>query len=159
MIYEDVFRALNKGKIRYLVVGGVAVNLYGFPRTTLDLDLLIALDEKNRHAFYKIMKELKFESKKPTLARKLVLGEYPPGKVKVVTFYRDEFELIDVFIQSPIDFEKAYNKRRIFRSAGTAISTIPYDLLLAMKRRSGRDSDLIDTGYLEKINREKKNGQ
>lgn len=159
MIYEEVFRALNKNKVRYLVIGGVAVNLYGFPRTTLDLDLLIALDVKNRAAFYNIMKGLGFKSKKPSLARKLVLGNSPPGKIKVVTFYRDEFELIDVFIQSPIDFEKAYKKRKIFRSEGITISAIPYDTLISMKQKSGRELDLIDTGYLEKIKKEHKNGK
>lgn len=156
MIYEDVFRALNKEKVRYLVVGGVAVNLYGFPRTTLDLDLLIALDDKNRTAFYQTMKKLKFKSKKPALAKNLILGKYDPKKVKVVTFYRDEFELIDVFIQSPINFDNSYKKRKLFRTEGIAISTIPYETLLAMKRSSGREQDLIDTGYLEKIRQAKK---
>ena len=158
MLYEDIFSALNKKKIHYLVIGGVAVNLHGFPRTTLDLDIMISLAPENRDEFYKLMQQLSFKSKKPALARKLVLGEQLPGKIKVVTFYRDEFELIDVFIQNPIDFETAYKKRKIFRSGKVAISTIPYDTLLAMKRESGRERDLIDVGYLEKIRREKKNG-
>jgi hypothetical protein len=159
MIYEDVFKALNKEKVRYLVVGGVAVNLYGFPRATLDLDLVISLDENNRKSFYQIMKDLNFRSKKSELARKLILGEYPPEKIKVVTFYRDEFELIDVFIHNPFDFENAYEQRKIFRSGKMTISTIPYDLLISMKRASDRDRDLVDIGYLEKIKKAKQNGK
>src|SRR3989339_1079054 len=151
MIYKDVFRALAKKKVRYLVIGGVAVNLYGFARTTLDLDLVIALDQNNRTQFYKTMRTLGFKSKKPALAKKLVCGEISPGKTRVVSFYRDEFELIDVFIQSPLNFEKAFNTRKTFRSEGLSIPTVSYTELLAMKKASGRDQDLIDIGYLKKI--------
>ena len=45
-IFEKVFRELNKTKVDYLVVGGVAVNLYGYVRFTGDLDLLVLLNEK-----------------------------------------------------------------------------------------------------------------
>ena len=76
MFYEDVFAALNKSKIRYVVVGGVAVNLYGHIRTTLDLDILIALDEENRAKFYDAMKDLRFKTMKPKLAKDLILGKY-----------------------------------------------------------------------------------
>src|SRR5687768_16540787 len=35
--YRDIFEAMNKAGIRYLVVGGVAVNLHGYSRFTGDL--------------------------------------------------------------------------------------------------------------------------
>jgi hypothetical protein len=151
MHYEEIFKALNRKKVRYLVTGGVAVNLYGLARMTLDLDLLIALDQKNKTLFYDLMQELKFKVKNPDLARQLMLEDNPPKDIKVITFYRKEFELIDVFIQNPIDFDKAFKKRKIFKSGKTAIPTIPYDLLLRMKQESGRERDLIDVGYLKKL--------
>ncbi len=40
MAYDEVFRALSAKKARYLVAGGVAVNLLGVPRMTADLDLI-----------------------------------------------------------------------------------------------------------------------
>ena len=159
MHFEEIFRALNKGKIRYLVIGGVAVNLYGHMRATMDLDLLISLDPENRKKFLTLMKELKFRSIKPSLARKLLLGEYPPKGIKVVTFFRDEFELIDVFIQSPIDFEAAYKRRKIFRSDRLSISTVSYDLLISMKKDADREIDMFDVRYLEHARRLKKRGK
>jgi hypothetical protein len=159
MHFQDIFQALNKKKIRYLVIGGVAVNLYGHTRATMDLDLLISLDPKNRLAFLEAMRSLKFQSIKPSLARKLLLGEYPPKGIKVVTFYRAELEVIDVFIQSPVDFEKAYKKRKIFRDGKTSISTIPYDILIAMKRKTDRKIDMFDVSYLEYARRMKKHGK
>jgi hypothetical protein len=151
MYYEDVFKELNKLKIRYLVIGGVAVNLYGFTRSTLDLDLVISLDAKNRDKFLKAMDNLNFKINEPSLGRKLMTGVYPAGKIKVLTFHRDEFEIIDVFIQDALNFEKAYKKKKIFKAGKINIPAVPYNMLIEMKRETGRERDLLDTGYLEKI--------
>jgi hypothetical protein len=156
MYYEDVFKELNRSKIRYLVIGGVAVNLYGFTRTTLDLDLTISLDAENRGKFLRSMDKLGYKIKKPSLARKLMTGDYPAGKIKVLTFFRDEFEIIDVFIENSINFENSFKEKKVFKAGKINIPVVPYEILLEMKRSSGRERDLIDTGYLEKIRRGKK---
>lgn len=41
--FEPIFEALNATGVRYVVVGGVAVNLHGHQRLTKDLDLVIEL--------------------------------------------------------------------------------------------------------------------
>jgi len=48
MFYGEVFKALNKDKVKYVVAGGVAVNLYGYPRFTKDLDDIIQLNAIKR---------------------------------------------------------------------------------------------------------------
>jgi predicted nucleotidyltransferase len=40
-IYAEIFKAFNGAKIEYLIVGGVAVNLYGYNRFTGDIDILV----------------------------------------------------------------------------------------------------------------------
>lgn len=45
-IYAEIFKAFNDAKIAYLIIGGVAVNLYGYNRFTGDIDILLALDKK-----------------------------------------------------------------------------------------------------------------
>ena len=47
MYYEKIFRACQKRRIQYLVVGGVAVNLHGYPRATGYLDLMLAFNQTN----------------------------------------------------------------------------------------------------------------
>jgi len=42
-----IFTALAEAKVRYFVVGGVAVNAHGFARRTKDLDLVVQLDSGN----------------------------------------------------------------------------------------------------------------
>jgi predicted nucleotidyltransferase len=44
---ESIFRALAENGVRYLVVGGVAVNVHGYQRATQDLDLVVQLDRDN----------------------------------------------------------------------------------------------------------------
>ena len=39
MFYLDLFRALDKHRVNYVLVGGLAMNLHGVPRMTMDVDL------------------------------------------------------------------------------------------------------------------------
>lgn len=43
---EAVLGALNAAGVRYLIVGGLAVNAHGYQRATMDLDLVPAHSEK-----------------------------------------------------------------------------------------------------------------
>jgi hypothetical protein len=45
--YKKIFKKLNKARIDYLVVGGLAVNFHGIPRMTYDLDLMLLLEPDN----------------------------------------------------------------------------------------------------------------
>jgi hypothetical protein len=41
--FDTIFAALQTTGVRYVVVGGVAVNLHGYQRFTKDVDLVIEL--------------------------------------------------------------------------------------------------------------------
>jgi tRNA nucleotidyltransferase/poly(A) polymerase len=42
-LFEPLFDALNRAHVRYVVVGGVALVLHGYPRLTVDVDLVVDL--------------------------------------------------------------------------------------------------------------------
>ena len=44
---QGVFSSLNAHEVKYLVIGGIAAILYGVPRATFDLDIVIAADPEN----------------------------------------------------------------------------------------------------------------
>ncbi len=44
---KDVFASLNAHEVKYLVIGGIAAVLYGEPRATLELDILIEATHNN----------------------------------------------------------------------------------------------------------------
>jgi hypothetical protein len=58
MFYLDHFRALEAHKVRYLLVGGLALNIHGVERATMDVDLMLALDPDNTLAFVDVAKQL-----------------------------------------------------------------------------------------------------
>ena len=45
--FKEFLRLLNLKNVEYLVVGGYAVGLYGYPRATGDMDVWIAVNETN----------------------------------------------------------------------------------------------------------------
>jgi hypothetical protein len=45
--FKEFLRLLNSSEAEYLVVGGYAVNHYGFARATADLDIWIAITQEN----------------------------------------------------------------------------------------------------------------
>lgn len=65
LVYEDVFKALNQARIQYVIAGGVAVVLHGFPRYTGDLDLMVYLDKKNLGRFFDTLVKIGFLPKVP----------------------------------------------------------------------------------------------
>jgi hypothetical protein len=47
MFCLEPFRALNAADVRHVLVGGVALNLHGVERATMDFDVAIAVDDAN----------------------------------------------------------------------------------------------------------------
>ena len=58
MFYLDVLEQFYRNGVRYLIVGGLAVNLYGVPRVTQDIDVIIATDPENILKMNSILKGL-----------------------------------------------------------------------------------------------------
>ena len=75
MLYGDVFRELARRKVRYLVVGGFAVNLHGAARLSYDLDLMIDLTPDNVAAALDAMAALGFTPRQPVNAADLLSPE------------------------------------------------------------------------------------
>lgn len=63
--YLAIFKKLNEKGIRYIVVGGIAVKLYGIPRMTCDIDLILDLEDENMKDFLQLLKGWGFKPKVP----------------------------------------------------------------------------------------------
>ena len=55
--YKDLFRLLNKRKVRYIVAGAYAVIYYTEPRFTKDLDIWVEPVMQNAQRLYEALKE------------------------------------------------------------------------------------------------------
>ena len=63
--YLGMFKEFNKKKIKYIICGGVAVNLLGIPRMTYDIDLLVKMEDKNLRKLLELFKKWGFKPKVP----------------------------------------------------------------------------------------------
>src|SRR4030067_50543 len=59
MFYVDLFSALARHKVDYLLIGGLAVSLHGVERATMDVDITVAMNPDNLAALIEAAKELK----------------------------------------------------------------------------------------------------
>ncbi len=154
MKIEDILKALEKEKIDYAVIGGVAVVLYGYIRFTKDIDLLIDFSEDNVRRFIKVLASLNFQPGVPIDPMDMTKAEkrqewMKEKNVKVLTFYNPESQLlqIDVLITKNLgDLKKIRKKIDDFE-----ISIVDYDELLKMKKETARPTDLIDIQKLEEL--------
>ena len=58
MFYVDLFSALTRHKVDYLLIGGLAVSLHGVERATMDVDITVATNPGNLSALKEAAKEL-----------------------------------------------------------------------------------------------------
>jgi hypothetical protein len=157
MFYFEILEALYKNNIRYLIVGGLAVNLHNVPRMTNDIDFILAMDEDNLASFTKLMKELGYIPKMPVnpdlLTDKKNIETWIAEKNMIAFGYYHECEnyrVVDIVISHPIDFEEAYTRKVTRKIQGIEIYTVSLEDLIVMKHHSGREMDLHDITLLKK---------
>jgi predicted nucleotidyltransferase len=147
----DVVKVLNKEKINYIVVGGYAVNFHGYTRNTVDIDFVIKQSLSNFKKMEKAFNEIGLISKLPVDAVSVYKfkDEYIKNRNMIAwNFYdpNDPFTQIDIIItHDTSDF-----KSEKFKVGEQIVKVISKEDLIKMKKRSGRDKDLLDIKELSK---------
>ena len=59
--FKEFLRLLNSHDVEYLLIGGYAVNYYGYLRATADLDIWIAIDPLNAEKMAGVLGEFGFK--------------------------------------------------------------------------------------------------
>ena len=158
MLYEEIFDALNSNGVDYVVVGGVALVLHGAVRLTADIDLMVHLEEGNLTKFVKVMKELGYRPKVPVKAEDFISAEnrarwINEKNMKVFSFFHLEkaVNLVDVFVEEPLDYTAIRSKAVEIMSGNVSIPIVSIDDLIKLKQISGRPQDIADITALEEI--------
>ncbi|KAF0133734.1 MAG: hypothetical protein FD145_1124 [Candidatus Saganbacteria bacterium] len=159
--YEEIFNELEKNKVDYLLIGGLAVALYGIPRVTGDLDLMLNMEPQNLEKFIKVMKKMGFKPKAPVNPEDLADAKkredwIKTKNMKVFSFQHpnNSYVLIDVMIDNPLNYQEAAEDKKLISCWGTKIYLIPKKLLIKMKKLAGRQQDLSDIEALLKSEEE-----
>ncbi|MBC7816022.1 MAG: nucleotidyltransferase [Planctomycetaceae bacterium] len=141
--FLDLLKLLNQHGVKYLVIGGYAVVLHGHNRMTGDLDLFIELSPENAEAFCAAYHEFGLGRGEVTAADFL-----EEGKLIRAGFEPMRLEILNRI--SGVAFEECYSHRVEIEIEGVLVKFIGRDQLIANKRASGRDKDLLDVEKLTK---------
>ncbi len=161
--YLAIFKKLNESGIEYIVVGGVAINLYGIPRMTYDIDLLLNLEDQNIRKFVQLLNKWGFKPKVPVDI--MDLGEEDKREDWIKNKHMKAFNLvnpqwaiseIDIVIDSPVDYGKGHERVNYIVLQGVSIPVVSIDDLIKMKEKTGRLQDNADIRYLRELKDEKK---
>ncbi|MCB1176268.1 MAG: hypothetical protein KDK36_01700 [Leptospiraceae bacterium] len=157
MFYVDILKSLHENSIRYLIVGGVAVNLHGVPRATFDFDLLISIDEDNILRFLEVMEKDGFvpglpEDPKGLLSKEKINDWIKNRNLIAFSFYNknENHKVIDIVLDHHLDFEEAYSRRVVHKFDSLELHLASIDDLIEMKEKSARPKDLKDIEFLKK---------
>jgi predicted nucleotidyltransferase len=139
-----VCAALNRGKAKYLVIGGVACILHGYARATEDIDILIERTEANAARVLKVLGGLGYG-----FAREWTGAELLKRPITVI----GDDPRVDVFtVAWTVKYEQAAPNASTVDVDGVKIPLIGIDDLIETKR-TGRLQDAADIEALEEIRR------
>jgi predicted nucleotidyltransferase len=144
--FIDFLKLCNKYEVEYLVIGGYAVSIHGYPRSTKDLDLCIKISEANAKKMVYVINEFGFES--------LKLKEKDFSQRDFITQLGQEPVRIDILNDlNGVPFEFAWKNRKEINFEGCKINFIGYNELLKVKEKAGRPQDLADISKLKSRNK------
>lgn len=162
IFYEEIFQAFQKQKVKYVLVGGIAVNLLGAMRSTADLDILVEMSDDNLKKIVQILKKQGYKVKQPVdpmkIADKKTREDWIKNKhMKAFNFYKEEeLKEVDMVIESPVSFEEAEKSVVRIKVDNLTLPVISIDKLIEMKQKTGRSIDKLDIEELTRIKKLKK---
>jgi predicted nucleotidyltransferase len=135
--YKEFLRSLNLNSVRYLLLGGYAVNYHGYHRNTGDIDLWISVDEENARRVSQALQDIGFPADQVV----------PSVFLEVGAIYR--FGVSPAIIEmltkpTGLDFESCYSRRVIANLDGINVPIISLEDLKVNKKAAGRLKDLAD---------------
>ncbi len=140
--FKEFLQALNRSKVKYLLMGGYAVAYHGYPRTTADLDVWIQVDPGNARRVMAALEQfgLGRAGASPELflkPRQVIRMGVAPLRIEILTGV------------SGLEFETGFARRCREMLDGVELSIIHREYLLANQRCAGRAKDLADVEQLE----------
>lgn len=143
----ETLEVLIKNDVRYLLIGGLAVNYYGYHRTTGDMDLWIDSSDKNKAKLIMSFEEMGFDIDD---LKKLASFDFTKHTVFSIGQEPDKIDFITKV--QIVDFVEAYKrKQQESIDNGLLIDFVHYRDLIVMKMNTGRLKDKADIEELQKI--------
>jgi predicted nucleotidyltransferase len=147
--FLDFISLCNQYNVKYLVIGGYAVAIHGYPRYTKDLDVSIEMSEENAERVVRVINDFGLSSlrltKEDFLKENFVtqLG-YDPIRIDIL----NDLEVVT--------FDEAWRNKKVVTMFDVSINFIGLEELLKIKAKAGRKQDIADIDKLKKRNKKNK---
>jgi len=156
---QAIIRALDEAKVRFLVVGGLAVNAYGHHRFTRDVDVVLDLARDNLERAFAALADLGYRPSVPVTpahlasdaTREVLIQE---KGMRVLQFWSDRHREtpIDAFVDLPFPFDEEYARATTLPLSGAGpVPFVARPMLIRMKEAAGRPQDLLDIHHLKEL--------
>lgn len=162
-VLEPLFKTLNDARVRYVVVGGLAVVLHGYARLTVDVDLVLDLEEGPARNAIQALVGLGMRPRIPVnpadFADRSVREAWIRDRgMQVFSLYdpSNPMRVVDLFVNHPIPFEELWSRSDQFELSQTTVRVASIPDLIQLKRLAGRPQDLADIEQLDAILRARK---
>lgn len=135
--FKEFVALLKRHEAEYMIVGGYAVGVYGYPRYTGDLDIWLNPTSSNAGRVLQVIADFGFTSfgitaEDLTKEGNVIQFGQPPLRIDLLT-------AID-----GVAFEDCYANRKEVTFDGLAMNFIGYHDLVTNKKATGRHRDLDD---------------
>jgi hypothetical protein len=142
-VEKEFLSVLANRDVRYVVIGGHAVNFHGYQRPVNDIDVVIDNSMDNAQKFIIVLADLKMKGQEVTVDN----ISKPKKKINILFYNADVLTSID-----DVPFNELYRDRIILNYNGLEFGIISKNHLLIMKLSSERPEDQRDYKALVKIN-------
>jgi hypothetical protein len=147
----NIWQKLKENNVRYLTIGGLAVNIYGYTRNTGDVDILIDDTIENRKNLRKAFAEIgigDFEA--------IETMQFVPGFTDFTISYDLRLDIMtSIKGLENENFDTLLENATIILLKETPVYFLDYDSLIKAKKATNRLKDQLDIEELEKLKKQK----
>jgi hypothetical protein len=141
-------KCAQQNNLSYMLIGGYAVNYYGYNRNTDDMDVWIAPTNENKLLFINTLLCMKYSERE---VAPLYNEDFTQPFIGNFGSEGSDIDVLTV-VHHSISYSEAEKNKNIFEILpGIFMNLVPYDFLKDMKLLSRRDKDLWDIFQLEKL--------
>lgn len=134
--FREFLQCLNAHSVRYLVVGGHAVSFHGYPRFTVDVDLVVMPELENARALMATLDDFGFGA--------LTLTADDFTRPVTVALGRAPYQIGIMTYIKGVEVDEAWSRRVSGALDGVDVFFVSKTDLIANKRAVGRPEDLAD---------------
>lgn len=144
----DIWRQFHINQVKYLTIGGFAVNIYGFNRNTGDIDIYIKDSVENRNNLRKALKDAGIGDFK-----QIENIQFVPGWTDFSLYFGMRLDIMtEVKGLENIPFDELWKLATVVMVEEIPVFFLDYNNLIASKKAVNRPKDQLDIEELEKLN-------